>query len=100
MLIADALRATPIEPLRLEYGPEVDYDLLIEAMLEAMDSVGLQPGVRTRWDPANPASPTYLEIDVRGETVISVEVRELGRPPIPGNFIRAYEQAHRVSDSG
>ncbi|GAA2159121.1 hypothetical protein GCM10009727_70630 [Actinomadura napierensis] len=83
----------------MEYGPEVDYDLLFEAMLEAMDSVGLQPDVRTRWDPTNPASATYLEIDVCGETVISVEVRELGRPPIPRKIIRAYEQAHGISDS-
>ncbi|GAA3948407.1 hypothetical protein GCM10023085_33330 [Actinomadura viridis] len=98
-VLVKALRADPCEPLRLEYGPQVDYDLLVEAMREAMDAVGLHQGIRARCDPTNPSSTTYLEIDVRGQTVVSVRVRELGRPPIPRKVIRAYEQAHGMSDS-
>jgi hypothetical protein len=97
-LIVSTLPARPIEPLRLEYGPEVDYDLLVEAMGEAMEAAGVSQGIRTHWDPADPASTTHLEIHVHGETAVSIQVRGLGPPPIPRSVIRAYEEAHGTSD--
>jgi hypothetical protein len=36
---------------------------------------------------------------MRGHTVVSIQIRGLGRPPIPQSIIRAYERAHGMSDS-
>jgi len=93
-LIVEALRSTPSEPLRREYGPEVNPDLLYEAIDEAMETANIYPGWKAHSDPADPASTLFIEIELQGHTVVSFQVQGHGRPRIPRSVIHAYEQAH------